>query len=111
MGHYLAEMMCDRCRRYPCVCLVEKREDATANHWIVAEDFSVQRAGEYQRLSAKTHSAVGFYKRMSKQHFQNREDAEEEARRQCQDALEAARAKVSELEQILSLERPWKSTE
>lgn len=103
MGHYAAEMQCDTCGNLRCTC--PPLPDTTEQHWVVAEDYTVQRAIDYQKNCG--HGALAYMSRMMKKHYKKREEAEEAARFACEAAVEAARTHLSRLKKVLKVERPW----
>ena len=102
MGHYAAEMQCDKCRSFNCTCPLPP--DKTANHWVVAEDYQVMRAGDYADSKGGN---LTYLARTMRKHHPKRKDAEEEARLLCEAAVEAARAQLTRLKKVLKVDRPW----
>lgn len=99
MGHYAADMR-------PEWFDDDKRTDlppSTDNFWIVGDGFTVLRAIDFEKSGGR----MGYFKRMSKQHFEFREHAETAARIGCENAVENTRADLTRLKNILKVQRPW----
>lgn len=103
MGHYAAEMMCIKCGNLRCTC--PPPPDKTAQHWVVGDDYTVQRAIDYENSCG--HGTLAYMNRLMKKHYKKRADAEEAARLACEAAVEATRQQLTRLKNILKVQRPW----
>lgn len=104
MGHYYADMMCDACGELRCVC-PPKEDRSTDNHWVVGDRYEVMTAIEYER--SRGHGGLAHMQRLYKKHYPKREQAEEAAREACEAAVEAARQHLTDLKNVLKVQRPW----
>jgi hypothetical protein len=113
MGHYAAEMQCDTCGKLHCVC-PPKTEKPNRN-FIVTGDFKVVTVAEFDADPANTGTQTRYgripmnpiFYRMGKKEFKKRADAEVHARELCEAAVESARAQLTNLKNILKVQRPW----
>lgn len=103
MGHYRSEMACPSCHETRCRC--EPEPDALVEHWVVTDDYRVVTAAQYTK--SLEGNPLAMYYRMSRTHHARREDAQAQARRDCERALEDARQQAVRLERLLHERRPW----
>jgi hypothetical protein len=103
MGHYAAEMQCDKCGNLRCTC--PPPPDKTQNHWVVGDGYTVLQAQAYQDSCG--HGQLAFFSCMMKKHYKKCEDAQEAARVACEAALEHTRQQLTKLKKTLKVERPW----
>jgi hypothetical protein len=93
MGHYAAEMMCDRCGNVRCTCPPAPKKPN--GNFIVTNDFRVVTIDEFDADPAN-HSTPTSYGpvamnpelyRVGKEEFKRRADAEEHAQRLCVETM------------------------
>lgn len=79
MGHYYADMMCDTCGNIRCTCPREERIDT---RWVIDEETcTVMQVFEFDKAKAIPGlSGRGMIMRSSLEHFDTKEEAEEELR-------------------------------
>lgn len=65
MGHYLSEMMCDRCGCARCVC--PPKPDKTLDHWVLDNGIPI-KARDYEKKR-------GWMSRMYQKHYPTKEEA------------------------------------
>lgn len=102
MGHHAAEMMCDTYGNVRCTCPLP--EDATLHYWVVGDNFTVMTVKE---LLASVHPVARTHARVMTKRYAHRSAAEKAARVECEAAVEAARAHLTKLKNILKVQRPW----
>jgi hypothetical protein len=93
MGHYFADLMCDACGEVRCRCepIPAKKTDP----WVVDDDFGVVRASDYQKANDKF--GLGYLRRMSKTHFDEKSDARAEAKKQLDAAIKTTEEQLVNL--------------
>ena len=104
MGHYAAELQCDRCGYIRCACPLPVDRKL---HWFVVDGFEVCTVEEFlfrYRSEASVRMRLAFMTR-----YEHRFDAEELARIECEEAVNAARANLTRLKRICKVERPWEA--
>lgn len=101
MGHYACDMRPEWFGEEK----PTKKQRNTDNDWVVADDFTVMTALEFQESHACRQTA--FLHRMSRKHYRTRLNAEKAARRTCEEAVEATRENLMRLKNILKVQRPW----
>lgn len=113
MGHYAAEMQCDKCGNLRCTCPPEPKKPN--RNFIVTDDYRVVTVDEFDanpdnntvRTKWGGIAMNPLLYRMGKKEFKKRTDAETHARELCEAAVEKARAQLLELKNILKVQRPW----
>lgn len=104
MGHYAAEMMCNKCGNLRCTCPVKIQKPKTG--WVVTGDFRVITTEEDNKTYSKFPSSL-YLHQMQRAVYKKREEAEKAALTLCEEAVETQRKHLYELKRILKTERPW----
>lgn len=105
MGHYAAEMQCDKCGNLHCTC--PSKKEKPNKKFIVADDYQVMTVDEFDTHLRSITSVNPLVYRVGKLEFEKREDAEVHARERCEAAIEKCRAQLTTLRNILKVQRPW----
>ena len=113
MGHYYADLACDKCGNIRCTC-PPKKEKPNRN-WIVKHNFTVQRVVDFDADPKNTATQTKYgpipqnplLLRLGKKEFKTREEAEQHARELCEGAVEELRKRLTVMKKVLKVERPW----
>lgn len=109
MGHYLADIICDRCGNRTCTCPAV--EQPQPPRFIITDDYRVVTVDEFDaecRARNPTSSVNPVFHRWGKREFERRDEAEQFALELCEAALEKATAAVIKLTNYINL-RPWEN--
>lgn len=95
MGHYLADLMCNRCGRASCRCQLPAAESPEG--WVLDDDFSPITASAY--VAANNRHGLGLAKlHGTKQRYFSREIALRESLPLIERAIDAAKRSIERLE-------------
>ena len=101
MGHYAAEMQCDKCGKLRCVC--PPKPDESLKMWVVTDDYEVMKASAFEKADG---SSMAHFKRIMRTHYPTKKAAKEAAREQIIAAIKDARLRLCHLEKKLSPDSP-----
>ena len=103
MGHYAAEMMCNKCGNVRCTCPPTK---TVQSGWVV-RDFKVLSTDEDYAYQREKSPGTLFVHQMTRKVYKTRINAEKAAMKACEDAVQACRERLLELKHTLKTVRPW----
>lgn len=107
MGHYLADIMCDRCGNRTCTC--PTAEQVKPACFIITDDYRVVSVDQFDaefKARNPTSTVSPTFHRWGKREFEKRDEAKQFALELCEKAFEKACAEVNRLSGIMHL-RPW----
>lgn len=95
MGHYYAEMMCDKCGQIRCVCpAAPKKPDAS---WVL-DGFEPMKAEDYAKKNDG--GGLGFYRSMLATRYKDLASAQKAADVKIDEAIEATSLQLVELVEL-----------
>lgn len=110
MGHYYADMACQKCGNLRCTCPAKPHKPEKG--WIVDDDFMVLSLADFDAKKLKSQSkrfqplSPLFY-RLGHTIYKSRRAAEKGAMKECERRVEETRAQLLHLKNVLKVQRPW----
>lgn len=109
MGHYAAEMQCDKCGNIHCKCVL-KPDNTDTKKWIVETEnnYTVIQVGDYDKKYATLPSKFGpvdgmpLLRRCKRKHFDLKSEAQAHAKQLIEEAIFELKKRLHELESVRS---------
>lgn len=103
MGHYASEMMCNGCGQCRCKC--PPKPDPDLDKWVVDSNYEVMTAKDFDaKHNFRTmmgyrlpDPSVGRMLRMTRSHFDTKEQAQAHAKKQLNENIASSDARTAEL--------------
>lgn len=110
MGHYAAEMQCDKCGNTRCNCVL-KPDNSDAEKWIVEIEnyFTVIQVRDYDKKYATLPGKFGpvdgmpLLRRCKRKHFDVKSDAQAHAKQLIDETISELKGKLIALEAVRSV--------